>query len=354
MRDTGISMKVLLLGPYPPPQGGVQTNLVAIREYLRARGVPCMVINLTRHRQEERDGVYFPHGAKDLIRLLFRLDYDIAHLHFGGDLHRRLLVLALLAGSLPGRRAVLTFHSGGYPSSEAGKNTGHWSLAGIALRSLDRLIGVNQELADFFARLGVPRRKIRVVCPFTDARFDPSEPLPLKLAGFFAAHRPLLVTLSGLEPEYDLPLQIDAMKEILAAHPEAGLVILGTGSKEAELRELIESKPYAKNILLAGDVPHASTLRALSEAELFLRTTLYDGDSISVREALAIGVPSVVSDNGMRPAGVRLFPIGDRAALVRVALDTLREPRQRAVNTGTVSNEGLDAVYAIYKELKAE
>ena len=346
-------MKVLLLGPYPPPQGGVQTNLVAIREYLRARSVPCMVINLTRHRQDNRDGLYFPRGSRELIGLLLRLDYDIAHLHFGGDLHPRLLLLALLIGWMPGRRAVLTFHSGGYPSSEAGKKTRRWSLAGLALRSLDRLIGVNRELETFFSRLGVPERKIRVVCPFADARFDPSTPLPPKLDAFFTTHRPLLITVSGLEPEYDLPLQINAMEEILAAHPQAGLAILGTGSREEELRALIESKPYAKNILLAGDIPHASTLRALSEADLFLRTTLYDGDSISVREALAIGIPSVVSDNGMRPPGVRLFTIGDRAAMVRVALDTLREPGQRLASTA-VSSDGLGEVYAIYNELASD
>ena len=342
-------MKILLLGPYPPPQGGVQTNLVAIREDLRARGVPCMVINLTRHHQIERDGLYFPRSSWELIRLLFRLDYDIAHLHFGGDLHRRLLFLALLIGWMPGRRAGLTFHSGGYPASEIGKKTGYWSLAGLAIRSLDRLIGVNQELAAFFSRLGVPRRNIRVVCPFAGAHFDPSEPLPPKLAGFFAAHRPLLVTVSGLEPEYDLPLQIDAMEEILTVHPQAGLAILGTGSREDELRAHIESKPYAKKILLAGDVPHASTLRALSEADLFLRTTLYDGDSISVREALAIGIPSIVSDNGMRPPGVRLFPIGDREAMVRVVLDTLGTKVESAPGARVAG--ALDDVYAIYNEL---
>lgn len=344
-------MKILLLGPYPPPHGGVQTNLVAIREYLRAREVPCLVINLTRHRQEERDGLYFPRSARELIGLLLRLDCDVIHLHFGGDLHRRLLLLALLAGWLPGRRAVLTFHSGGYPSSEAGKQTGHWSLAGFALRSLDRLIGVNQELAVFFERLGVPRRNIRIVCPFADARFDPSEPLPPALDSFMAAHHPRLVTISGLEPEYDLPLQIHGMEKILTAHPEAGLVILGTGSREEELRALIASKPYAKNILLAGDAPHSSTLRALSEADVFLRTTLYDGDSISVREALSIGVSSVVSDNGMRPPGVRLFPIGDQEAMVGLVLETLRDPGPRPATGGAASSEGLEEVYAIYKEL---
>ena len=43
-------MTVLQLGPYPPPHGGVQTNLVAIRDHLRRHGMAATVINLTRHR----------------------------------------------------------------------------------------------------------------------------------------------------------------------------------------------------------------------------------------------------------------------------------------------------------------
>ena len=47
-------MRVVQLGPYPPPHGGVQTNLVAIREYLRRSGHACDAINLTRHRRADR------------------------------------------------------------------------------------------------------------------------------------------------------------------------------------------------------------------------------------------------------------------------------------------------------------
>ena len=78
-------MKVVLLGPFPPPHGGVQTNLVAIREYLRHSGHSCDVINLTRFRREDGDGVYYPAGAAALMRLLWQLPADIVHLHFGGD-----------------------------------------------------------------------------------------------------------------------------------------------------------------------------------------------------------------------------------------------------------------------------
>ena len=80
-------MRVVQLGPYPPPHGGVQTNLVAIREYLRRHGHTCDAINLTRFRREDADGVYYPTGAAALMRLLWRLPADILHLHFGGDLN---------------------------------------------------------------------------------------------------------------------------------------------------------------------------------------------------------------------------------------------------------------------------
>ena len=79
-------MVVLQLGPYPPPHGGVQTNLVAIRDYLRARGIAAPVINLTRHRRHDTDDVYYPQSARQVWRLLSHIPADIIHVHIGGML----------------------------------------------------------------------------------------------------------------------------------------------------------------------------------------------------------------------------------------------------------------------------
>src|SRR6266545_2806766 len=89
-------MRVLLLGPFPPPHGGVQTHLVALRQLLRKRGDACAVINITGHRKAEADEVYYPKHAFGLIRLLMRLRYDVVHLHFGGNLTTRLMALVLV------------------------------------------------------------------------------------------------------------------------------------------------------------------------------------------------------------------------------------------------------------------
>ncbi|PYS32840.1 MAG: glycosyl transferase, partial [Acidobacteria bacterium] len=65
-----------------------------------------------------------------------------------------------------------------------------------------------------------------------------------------------------------------------------------------------------------GDVGHELCLTLMARSAVFSRPTLRDGDSISVREAAALGVPVVASNVGTRPEGVLLFEPGDVAGFV--------------------------------------
>jgi glycogen synthase len=345
-------MRVLLLGPYPPPHGGVETNLVAIRSFLLKRGISCSVINITRHRKVERDGVYYPGGAFEVLRLLFRLDYDVLHLHVGGMLSRRVLRLALACSCMPGKKTVFTFHSGGYPSTPKAQSTDSHSFDGFVLRRFDRLIAVNQEIADFFLRLGVARERVHIIAPHASADGeDYTGELVEPLTGFFARHQPVLISAGQLEPEYNLQLQIEALGRLLTTYPDAGLVLLGHGSLEEDLRNLIESKPFSGHILLCGDVPHTLTMRAVYRSAGMLRTTLYDGDAISVREALYLGTPVIATDNGMRPAGVRLVPMSDVNALSAAIRETMALSAARTREIGIPDDTNLQAVLNLYREL---
>src|SRR5437868_8743906 len=201
-------MKVLQLGPYPPPHGGVQSNLVGIRTYLRKRNVPCSVINITRHRKPDTDDVYYPKNAVELIRLLWRLEYDILHLHLGGMLTNRLLALSAVCCLMGKGETVLTFHSGGYPSSPEGITAKPFSLRGFVLRRFDRLIGVNPEIIGFFKKLGVQENRMRLIYPHAFSAGDDSLEVPECLDRFFREHSPVFISVGLLESEYDLPLQI--------------------------------------------------------------------------------------------------------------------------------------------------
>jgi glycosyltransferase involved in cell wall biosynthesis len=346
-----MTLGVLQLGPYPPPEGGIQTHLVALRRFLLERDISCAAINLTRFRKAEGDGVYYPRSALGVVRLLLRLSCPIIHLHIGGDVTRRLLWLSLFCSLLPRRRTVLTLHSGGYPSSAAGRAASPRTLRGFVFRRFDRVIAVNPAIVELFQRFGLDSDRVRLISPFAIPEPAPPTAVPARLRDFFVVHRPLLVTVSGLEPEYDLPLQIDVLGRVRERFPKAGLVILGSGSLEERLRAYIRAKPYAEHVLLYGDAPHALTLRAIADGDLLLRTTWYDGDSISVREGLHLGTPVIATDNGMRPEGVQRIPARDPAALLNAITEQLTAsvpPRPRPVGE---PDRNLQAVLDLYAEL---
>jgi len=345
-------MRVLQLGPYPPPHGGVQSNLVAIRTFLHKQGIPCAVINITRHRKPEADEVYYPETALQLVLLLRRLKYDILHLHLGGVLSRRLLGLSLVCTLQSGCKTVMTFHSGGYPSTPEARATGPNSLAGYVLRRFDGLIAVNPEILAFFHQLGASLDQTRLIYPHAFLSAAPAaEPLPQSLLSFFSMHDPVLISVGLLEPEYDLPIQIEAIGLVRKKFANAGLLMIGSGSLESTLRERIAIHPDAEHILLTGDVPHAFTMQAISQARVMLRTTLYDGDAVSVREAIHLGTPVIASDNGMRPSGVHLIPKSDLSALVGTIERELESRVLACRNEAETHEENLHAVLRFYQDL---
>jgi glycosyltransferase involved in cell wall biosynthesis len=160
---------------------------------------------------------------------------------------------------------------------------------------------------------------------------------------------PCLLSVGLLEPEYDLHRQIEAFEQIRATHSNAGLIMIGSGSLEMELRSRIAASPHAASILLTGDVPRPQTLAAIANASLLWRTTLYDGDAVSVREALHFGTPVLASDNGMRPQGIRLIPVADTGALVAATRESVAAPRPAPQPQQGLAN--LHSVVDLYEEL---
>jgi glycosyltransferase involved in cell wall biosynthesis len=341
-------MQILQFGVFPPPEGGVQTHVKDIREYLLARNIRNGVIHLSRHRRLDADDVFYPKTPLAVVANALSFPASIWHFHLGGNITHKLLGLYGFATTIPRKRTVLTFHSGGYPSSPVARNP--HPLRNLVLRRFDRIVAVNPEIEQMFLRIGVKPEKIRLIPPFALPSQPPPAEIPATIAEFMKRHAPLLLSVCGLEPEYDIALQIEAMRGILDRLPAAGLIVLGGGSLEAELRSLIASKAYANCILLCGDVPRDATLNILTRSDVFLRTTWYDGDAISVREALHFDVPVIASDNGMRPPGSTLIPPRDREALVQAVVTVLAAPRRpRVAKPDTYEN--LERVLELYKEL---
>ena len=346
-----MQLHVLQLGPVPPPEGGISRNMLAIREELRAAGHRCSIIATSKSTVESSEpDIYYPRSKTDLIGLLRKLDHDVLHFHIGGEVTKRVLALAAACTIFGGKRTVLTLHSGGYATTDAAKNAKPSSLAGRIFQRFSRIIAVNEDLADVFRRYGVADENLSVVLPYSIKAPDENVSVPTDLASFCKKHSPLLLAVGGLERDYDPLMQIAAMRDIVRDLPNAGLMIVGGGSMQTEVEAAIQNSGCADNIYLAGNVDHAVTLNLMRDADIVLRTTLFDGDAISVREALFLGTPVIATDNGMRPDGVELIGISDKAALVEsVKLIAGRKAPKKM--TGQANNANIAEVLSIYNDL---
>lgn len=302
-------MSVVQMGPMPPPHGGVSMNMLSIHQALKEGGHGSRIIDITNRKGENNSReVLKPRSALGLIKLLATLDCDILHYHIGGDFTLKLAVLTLICGWLPRKRSVVTFHSGGY-AQEFSDRARARSFRGIAFRSVDLLIGVNDPMIRMFRSYGVDRNRVRLIPPFELKRPDPAIQLPADLEAFAARYDPLLLSIGALEREYGNEFLVNSMHRVLERFQNAGLMIIGSGSLEPELRRSIISSGLGNRIHLAGNIDHDIVLKLVERADAVLRITDFDGDSIAVREALFIGTPVIASDNANRPEGAYLLPM---------------------------------------------
>src|SRR5207253_4268577 len=133
------------------------------------------------------------------------------------------------------------------------------------------------------AYLGVARSEVPQAAPILD---------------WMRSRGPVLSIVLFFRHEYGFDLLVRALQRLRERRPALGCVAMGSGEDRAEAERLIRSLHLEVNILLTGDVAHDVCLAVMAASGVFVRPTREDGDSISVREALSLGVPVVASRVG--------------------------------------------------------
>ncbi|HEY6891854.1 MAG TPA: glycosyltransferase [Solirubrobacter sp.] len=144
-------------------------------------------------------------------------------------------------------------------------------------------------------------------------------------------HSPRLVvgTVSALRRGKGVDVLLDAVPAILAAVPEAEIVIAGDGPQRDELR----AHPSAGRVRWEPYRPPAAN--HLRELDVYILASSWEAFPIGPLEALACGVPQVVTAvGGTREAVVPetglLIPPRDPQALAAAVIELLRSPARRA------------------------
>jgi glycosyltransferase involved in cell wall biosynthesis len=78
--------------------------------------------------------------------------------------------------------------------------------------------------------------------------------------------------------------------------PDLRLIMLGKGSQEKEILRLLEQSGCIDKVYIAGNVGFEDLVEHYHAADLYISASLSDGSSISLLEAMACGLPVIVSD----------------------------------------------------------
>jgi glycosyltransferase involved in cell wall biosynthesis len=107
---------------------------------------------------------------------------------------------------------------------------------------------------------------------------------------------PLIVSTRHLEPVYNVRLLIDALPEILKVFPTATAAIIGDGSMRRELECRTTELGIEKSVCFLGRLSPPEVADYLCKADVFVSTSLSDGNNISLKEAMACGTFPVVTN----------------------------------------------------------
>lgn len=118
------------------------------------------------------------------------------------------------------------------------------------------------------------------------------------------ADGPLFVHVGGLIPRKNLRWLIALFGAWVAQGGPGRLWIVGEGPERPRLEHDISTGGLGERIRLTGRLSDADTLGLLARAELFISPSLMEGFGLAVGEALAQGLPALVSDRGGLPEAV--------------------------------------------------
>ncbi|MEV5833159.1 glycosyltransferase family 4 protein [Nocardia sp. NPDC052112] len=145
----------------------------------------------------------------------------------------------------------------------------------------------------------VPAERIQVIPPGVDLTRFRAAPIPT------GTHRTVLC-VRRLERRMGIDTLLRCWPGVVAEHPEAHLVLVGTGSAEGELRAQAAGAGLGDSITFAGKVDDRQLTELYTQAELtIVPTTALEGFGLIALESLAAGRAPIVTDCGGLPDSVR-------------------------------------------------
>jgi len=283
---------------------------------------------------------------RSIARMIRSIAPDVVHSHSG--VWYKSSLAARMAGVA---RVIHTDHGRQQPDPWQAR-----LLDGLASRRTDVAVAVSDMVAAQL-RDGIVRGRCRIEVVVngvdTDSVVRTHDVDRMRTELSIEPDAPVIGSIGRLEPIKDYATMIDAFARLLGRWEQTPcpvLVIAGNGSERERLESAAAAARIDDRVRLLGwhdDIP-----RLLGAFTLFTMSSLSEGTSISLLEAMSARLCPVVTDVGGNSAVLgpalrhRLVPAADPEALAAAWLDALSNP-QRRIEDGETARARVVAEYSL-------
>jgi glycosyltransferase involved in cell wall biosynthesis len=155
-------------------------------------------------------------------------------------------------------------------------------------------------MRELIKKFGVPDDKIKNINFGIDTKYfcpyESDDSIRLK---YGLGNKQVVISLRNFEPIYDISTLIKAIPYVLNKLPNTIFMLVGKGSQEIYLKKLASNLGVLNSVRFVGFVNNDSLPKLLSSVNLYVSTSLSDaGISASTAEAMACGLPVIITDSG--------------------------------------------------------
>lgn len=285
---------------------------------------------------------------------------DVVHAHSNGLLSEVAVLTAIRAK----KPVVLTLY--GTEIWHYKPKRGRPDLFTRAYHEASYVTFYSERLMSRAFELGLRRRNAQVIYPAVAKEFtwhDEAQQADER-AALGITNRHLLLNVKRLHPLAGQRILIEAMMDVVHAHPDTRLVICGAGPLREDLQAAARSAGVERHVDFAGLVDNMAIARYSAAADLFVLPSLLEALPTVAVEALASGTPVVSSDNpgglelnGLFGPDVSIVPGEQPIALAKAITHFLQNKRRTLSGTKDVIDREFrpDAVakqyWTIYEEV---
>ncbi len=310
------SQRSIIFGPLPPPYGGVTTFMSTLAEEAVRRRVS--VWSYTGDTSKFAGQVkYVDHRRLGHLPSMFQqgrgariVDSTHFHLEYPNPL---LLPAWVAARSLLRFHWIKVLHDGSLPSRFQEFSSVRRTLFRLALRSIDEIVAVDEELGRWLVDDAGYGGKVHVIPALLPAAHDVGTKTGAKTADaldkYNTYHR-RVCSVGAFISSYGF-LDVARAVEVIRSETDENIGLLladaGFARDDAYREQVLRGRPW---IVVAEQLPQADMKHLYLSSHVFVRAFEHESFGLSRIEALLAGIP-VIATNVGETRGMLTYDFGD-------------------------------------------